>query len=105
MSPLAWRVSASASATDCTTPRNKQLALALLAVTQFVIVIDASIVNVALPTIGRHLHFSQTDLSFAGGTKIGIPDLSRRALTAVDARGRTSGLPTAYSSQLALQST
>jgi EmrB/QacA subfamily drug resistance transporter len=50
--------------TDFTTPRNKQLALALLAVTQFVVVIDASIVNVALPTIGSHLHFSQTNLSW-----------------------------------------
>ena len=32
--------------------------------TQFVIVIDASIVNVALPSIGRALHFSQADLSW-----------------------------------------
>jgi EmrB/QacA subfamily drug resistance transporter len=32
--------------------------------TQFVIVIDASIVNVALPSIGRHLHFSRDDLSW-----------------------------------------
>ena len=46
------------------TPRAKNLALLLLAVTQFVIVIDASIVNVALPSIGRGLHFSQTDLSW-----------------------------------------
>ena len=36
----------------------------LLAMTQFVIVIDASIVNVALPSIGRALHFSQDDLSW-----------------------------------------
>jgi hypothetical protein len=34
--------------TDFTTPRNKQLALTLLSLTQFVIVIDASIINVAL---------------------------------------------------------
>jgi len=34
------------------TPRERNLALALLAMTQFVVVIDASIVNVALPTIG-----------------------------------------------------
>ncbi len=40
------------------------LALLLLAVTQFVIVIDASIVNVALPSIGAHLHFARTDLSW-----------------------------------------
>jgi EmrB/QacA subfamily drug resistance transporter len=46
------------------TPRAKNLALLLLAMTQFVIVIDASIVNVALPSIGRHLHFSSTDLSW-----------------------------------------
>jgi MFS family permease len=32
--------------------------------TQFVIVIDASIVNVALPSIGSHLHFSRADLSW-----------------------------------------
>ena len=37
------------------TPRAKNLALVLLAMTQFVIVIDASIVNVALPSIGAHL--------------------------------------------------
>jgi len=36
----------------------------LLAMTQFVLVIDASIVNVALPTIGRALHFSQDDLTW-----------------------------------------
>jgi EmrB/QacA subfamily drug resistance transporter len=44
--------------------RGKNFALALLAMTQFVIVIDASIVNVALPSIGRHLQFSQADLSW-----------------------------------------
>ncbi|HEV3095189.1 MAG TPA: MFS transporter [Solirubrobacteraceae bacterium] len=46
------------------TPRAKSLALLLLAMTQFVIVIDASIVNVALPSIGAHLHFSRDDLSW-----------------------------------------
>ena len=45
------------------TPRSKNLALMLLAMTQFVIVIDASIVNVALPSIGAHLHFSLDDLT------------------------------------------
>jgi EmrB/QacA subfamily drug resistance transporter len=45
-------------------PRAKNLALLLLAMTQFVIVIDASIVNVALPSIGSHLHFSRDDLSW-----------------------------------------
>jgi len=46
------------------TPRAKNLALLLLAMTQFVIVIDASIVNIALPSIGRALRFSQADLSW-----------------------------------------
>ena len=43
---------------------NKWLALALLAAAQFVVVLDASIVNVALPSIGRDLNFSQDDLSW-----------------------------------------
>jgi EmrB/QacA subfamily drug resistance transporter len=46
------------------TPRAKNVALMLLAMTQFVIVIDASIVNVALPSIGHALSFSQVDLSW-----------------------------------------
>jgi len=46
------------------TPRAKNLALMLLAMTQFVVVIDASITNIALPSIGRALHFTQTDLSW-----------------------------------------
>jgi EmrB/QacA subfamily drug resistance transporter len=63
-----------------TTPRAKNLALALLAMTQFMIVIDASITNVALPSIGRALHFSQVNLSwvvnayvltFGGGLLLG----------------------------------
>ncbi len=43
---------------------NKNAALLLLAMTQFVIVIDASIVNVALPSIGSALKFSESDLSW-----------------------------------------
>jgi EmrB/QacA subfamily drug resistance transporter len=38
------------------------IALALLAMAQFVVILDASIVNVALPTIGQSLSFSQDDL-------------------------------------------
>ena len=57
------RVKAS-STTTLVTPRAKNAALVLLAMTQFVIVIDAAIVNVALPSIGAHLHFSRTDLSW-----------------------------------------
>jgi EmrB/QacA subfamily drug resistance transporter len=37
-------------------------ALILLCVAQFVVVLDASIVNVALPSIGKGLHFSEADL-------------------------------------------
>ena len=51
-------------ATSLNTPRAKNRALLLLAVTEFVVVIDASIVNVALPSIGQALHFSRTDLSW-----------------------------------------
>src|SRR5918997_6246673 len=43
---------------------NKNLALVLLAAAQFVVVLDASIVNVALPSIGRELQFSQENLSW-----------------------------------------
>jgi EmrB/QacA subfamily drug resistance transporter len=46
------------------TARAKNRALLLLAMTQFVIVIDASIVNVALPSIGTALHFSQDNLTW-----------------------------------------
>ena len=42
--------------------RRRWIALALLAVAQFVVVLDASIVNVALPSIGGALDFSQDNL-------------------------------------------
>ena len=49
--------------TDRGEARDKRwVALALLCVAQFVVVLDASIVNVALPTIGSALHFSEGDL-------------------------------------------
>ncbi|WP_262401362.1 MFS transporter [Actinomadura sp. CNU-125] len=44
--------------------RHRGLALALLTSVQFVLVLDASIVNIALPSIGRDLHFDQADLSW-----------------------------------------
>ena len=46
------------------TARAKNFVLALLAMAQFVVVLDASIVNVALPSIGRDLDFAQDDLSW-----------------------------------------
>jgi EmrB/QacA subfamily drug resistance transporter len=44
--------------------RRRWIALALLCVAQFMVVLDAAIVNVALPTIGNALHFSQQNLSW-----------------------------------------
>ena len=40
------------------------LALGLLCVAQFIVVLDASIVNVALPSIGEALNFSEANLSW-----------------------------------------
>ena len=53
------------SQTDVTPPDfNPWAALALLCAAQFMVVLDASIVNVALPSIGTALDFSQDDLSW-----------------------------------------
>jgi len=52
------------SGPDLSTPRAKNLALMLLALTQFVVVIDASITNVALPSIGKALDIDQDSLSW-----------------------------------------
>jgi len=51
-------------ATDQDFQSKRWLALALLAMAQFVVVLDASIVNVALPSIGESLAFSQDNLSW-----------------------------------------
>ena len=45
-------------------PRNLGLALAVIAVAQLMVVLDVAIVNVALPSIQRSLHFSGTDLEW-----------------------------------------
>ena len=42
--------------------RRRWIALALLCFAQFIVVLDASIVNVALPSIGKGLDFSQQNL-------------------------------------------
>src|SRR5947207_3961696 len=44
--------------------QRRWLALILLSAAQFVVVLDASIVNVALPSIGRALHFSASNLQW-----------------------------------------
>lgn len=54
---------ATASATAGPDPRRWQ-ALALVCVAFFMTVLDVSIVNVALPSIGRSLHFSSTGLQW-----------------------------------------
>jgi MFS family permease len=41
---------------------NRWFAFALLGVSYFMTTIDLTIVNVSLPTIGRDLHFSNTNL-------------------------------------------
>ena len=44
--------------------RNLNLALVLLALAQLMVVLDSAIVNVALPSIQRALHFNPTDLEW-----------------------------------------
>jgi len=45
-------------------PRNLSLALIVIAVTQLMVVLDGTIVNIALPSIQRALKFSPTDLEW-----------------------------------------
>jgi EmrB/QacA subfamily drug resistance transporter len=44
--------------------RRRWIALALLCFAQFIVVLDASIVNIALPSIGKGLDFSQANLAW-----------------------------------------
>ena len=50
--------------TPTTAPTNRWRAFSLLAVAFFMTIIDLTIVNVSLPTIGRDLHFSATSLQW-----------------------------------------
>src|SRR3982750_892386 len=43
---------------------NKWVLLALLALAQFMVVLDVAIVNVALPSMARDLHFAASDLQW-----------------------------------------
>jgi nitrate/nitrite transporter NarK len=45
-------------------PPRRWAALAVLAAADFVVILDSSIVNVALPSVGRALHLSQGGLSW-----------------------------------------
>src|SRR5580698_2241718 len=44
--------------------RRRWIALVVLCIGQLMIVLDATVVNVALPTIQRELHFSQSSLAW-----------------------------------------
>src|ERR671914_418444 len=69
--------------------RAKGLALALLALTQFVIILDVSIVNVALPSIGAALDFSQDNLSWV----VNAYTLAFGGFLLFTAASRLGGLP------------
>jgi MFS family permease len=45
-------------------PVNRWFILVLVCVAQFMVVLDATIVNVALPTIQTHLHFTPLGLQW-----------------------------------------
>src|SRR5947208_2102003 len=49
---------------EVATGRRKALSLVLLGATQFMVVLDVSIINVALPTIEKALHFSLQSLQW-----------------------------------------
>jgi EmrB/QacA subfamily drug resistance transporter len=55
---------ASAAASESTRERRRWLALAVLCLGQLMMVLDATIVNVALPSIQHDLHFSQGNLTW-----------------------------------------
>jgi EmrB/QacA subfamily drug resistance transporter len=62
--PTALTASASATATDNSADRRRWMALAVVCLAQLMIVLDTTIVNVALPSIQRDLHFSQGNLTW-----------------------------------------
>jgi len=54
-----------------TSPDSRRwIALSLLAIADFVVVLDATIVNIALPSIGRGLHASTSELAWVVSTYI-----------------------------------
>jgi hypothetical protein len=78
-----------ASASPPTTPaqheRSRWVALVVLCVGALMIVLDATIVNVALPSIQSDLGFSQADLAWAS-----LSSRSRRSCAARRSRRRCS---------------
>src|SRR5256886_12429730 len=78
------------ASTSTSTDRRRWIALGLLATAQFVVVLDASIVNVALPSIGKSLHLSQDSLSWVVNASVltfgGFLQLGGRAADLVGRR-------------------
>src|SRR5262249_49536237 len=70
---------------------NPNAVLALVAVAQFMVILDASVVNVALPTIKRDLGFSEQSLSWILNSYLvifgGFPLLGGRAAARLGRRG------------------
>ncbi|MBC7461556.1 MAG: hypothetical protein H7287_09370 [Thermoleophilia bacterium] len=54
---------ASSAATPVGTPAHGGLALAVICIAQLMVVLDATVVNVALPSIQHDLHFSAANLT------------------------------------------
>src|SRR3954467_10601161 len=71
---MTWKIETSMEATSTTAPSvpasrsasrvNPNAVLAVVAVAQFMVILDSTVVNVALPTIQRHLSFSEQSLSW-----------------------------------------
>src|SRR6202040_2441688 len=71
VSPQPWRTPMTALLRQLKTPmqtasseRRRWIALAVLCLGQLMMVLDATIVNVALPSIQRELHFTQANLTW-----------------------------------------
>ena len=70
-------------------------ALSLLALADFVVILDATIVNIALPSVGRALHASNSSLSWVVsayilafcGLLLGLMELADARAAGVDYRG------------------
>src|SRR5256885_7889480 len=63
-SPTTTTISSNGQGLGTTANRRRWAALVVLCVGQLMIVLDVTVVNVALPTIQRELHFSQASLAW-----------------------------------------
>ena len=79
-----------AEATGAVTPDpGRWKALAVLSVAYLMVVLDVSIVNVALPSIQKDLHFSPEDLQWVVSAL--LADLRRASCCSAGAPGTCSG--------------